>query len=290
MTAWALPPPKPPPNRIRAGVLLIANSSLVGSSFAHSVVLLCEVSAAGAHGVIINRPINRMAHESRFQPPFEEVSSALAAARRPQNGAHHSDGVEGVDEVMSVEWRRGGPVCGGRLGVVTYTVLHTLGAQVMVASTEVVAAGRGALRIAGDASGGARDEHELESEGAGGGAADDSVDGIDRLRSSRNEASGGGANGGETSGDATSGADVESAAIGAEADSTAPDDAAEQRMAADAADANTVPLATETLLPAIRIVTEHSTPASFSSRALVRPRLMLALVQGQSLIATGRSA
>ena len=130
----------------------------------------------------------------------------------------------------------------------------------------------------------------LGSLGAGGGAADDSVDGIDRLRSSRNEASGGGANGGETSGDATSGADVESAAIRAEADSTAPDDAAEQRMAADAADANTVPLATETLLPAIRIVTEHSTPASFSSRALVRPRLMLALVQGQSLIATGRSA
>ena len=67
----------------------------------------------------------------------------------------------GVDEV-SVE---GGarPRGGGRLGVATHTVLHTLGAQVMVASTEVVAAGRGALRIAGDASGGARDEHSLRA-------------------------------------------------------------------------------------------------------------------------------
>ena len=27
---------------------------------------------------------------------------------------------------LRLSWRRGGPVCGGRLGVISYTLLHTL--------------------------------------------------------------------------------------------------------------------------------------------------------------------
>ena len=52
-TSYALPPIQLPPSPVRAGVLLVASAEL-GGTFSHSVILLCEVNARGAHGVIIN--------------------------------------------------------------------------------------------------------------------------------------------------------------------------------------------------------------------------------------------
>ena len=52
-TSYALPPIQLPPSPVRAGVLLVASEEL-GGTFSHSVILLCEVNARGAHGVIIN--------------------------------------------------------------------------------------------------------------------------------------------------------------------------------------------------------------------------------------------
>lgn len=57
---------------------------------------------------------------------------------------------------LSVGWRRGGPVCGGRLGVVSYTMLHTVDASAARAcglpSLQVVAAPASAtpLRVVED--------------------------------------------------------------------------------------------------------------------------------------------
>ena len=55
-TPYALPPPMLPVSSVRAGMLLVAAPDL-GGMFAQSVILIAEVNARGAHGVIINRPI-----------------------------------------------------------------------------------------------------------------------------------------------------------------------------------------------------------------------------------------
>ena len=50
---YALPPPVMPKSPLRAGMLLVASPTL-GGTFERSVVLLCEVNARGAHGIILN--------------------------------------------------------------------------------------------------------------------------------------------------------------------------------------------------------------------------------------------
>jgi len=99
---FALSPkaPKVPP--VAVGSLLVADAELGSGTFHRTVVLVCRISASGAHGVIINRPALSL---PRLFSPDGEFSDAGAAVS---------------------DWRRGGPVCGGRLGVLHYTVLHTL--------------------------------------------------------------------------------------------------------------------------------------------------------------------
>ena len=117
---YAMKPPVMPKSPLRAGMLLVASPTL-GGTFERSVVLLCEVNARGAHGIILNR--------------FRSVEMPAL--------------LEKVDEEISgtnlrVEWRRGGPVCGGRLGVTSFTIVHTVAASVArgsgLPSVRVVAA------------------------------------------------------------------------------------------------------------------------------------------------------
>ena len=102
---FALPPPPLPKSPVHAGVLLVASPQL-GGTFARSVILLCEVTPDGAHGVIINRPVR----------PEENG---------PKQAVERAAIVRGSG-ALALEWRRGGPVCGGRLGVVNYACLHTV--------------------------------------------------------------------------------------------------------------------------------------------------------------------
>ena len=168
-TTYALaPPPAPSTPTPRAGMLLVATANLAGS-FDRSIILMCEVNESGAHGVVINRRVLDPA-AGRAPPvvqvldghPIAAVADAsgratnhAAAVGEATAGAESAAGdAQGGRSVQSrgvrVEWRRGGPVCGGRLGVVRYTVLHTLGsaAAAQVPSLEVVAGGSGVVGAA----------------------------------------------------------------------------------------------------------------------------------------------
>jgi hypothetical protein len=76
-------------------------SSLSGT-FSKTIVLLLKHDATSTYGLIINAPSQR-----RHGFPLQE---------RLPSCFRHED----------VSWRRGGPVCGGRLGLVRYIVAHTL--------------------------------------------------------------------------------------------------------------------------------------------------------------------
>ena len=105
---FELPPPPPPRlDGVRAGDVLVATSRL-GGRFHRSVILLGQVTTCGTHGVVLNVP-----HE-----PSDELRAACATAA--------GEGLSSESNCMAVEWRRGGPVCSGRLGVVGYALLHTL--------------------------------------------------------------------------------------------------------------------------------------------------------------------
>ena len=161
-TRFALEPPPPPKMPgAKAGMLLVSNRSL-GGSFERSVILLCEVNELGAHGVIVNRRVDPGGSEATRgaaqwtlttaldELPLAEVAEAgraEAAPTRPSASAlgatlsttRASPATRRAERLaaapaggVAVDWRRGGPVCGGRLGVVNYTVLHTLGAQARV--------------------------------------------------------------------------------------------------------------------------------------------------------------
>ena len=113
-TPYALKPPELPNSPVRSGMLLVAAPEL-GGTFKRAVILLCEVDGRGAHGVIINSPC-----ESGIVP--SEIAEAAKA----------------VAPNMALHYRRGGPVCGGRLGVVSYAVVHNARTAPSVRSTPVV--------------------------------------------------------------------------------------------------------------------------------------------------------
>ena len=136
MTTFALAPPKPRP--LRAGMLLVAEPSLQGTFF-QSVILLCEITPDGTHGVVVNCPSEVMQSTS--------LAVAYEVSRLRQSGS----GSGSPASPLMIEWRRGGPVCGGRLGVVRYTLMHTLGSRfgsIEVLGAEEVAAGTGESVVA----------------------------------------------------------------------------------------------------------------------------------------------
>ena len=143
-----------------------------------------QIDPSGAHGVVLNREV-APAEMAGSSHPFDEVERAAAhppgvEPAEPAEHAEHAEsdggggsgggdsggggrgggGNDGGDSggggggggggVLAVRWRLGGPVCGGRLGVVSYTLLHTHSAVAPtvrrsdvpppVASIEVVAA------------------------------------------------------------------------------------------------------------------------------------------------------
>ena len=96
--------PKLPPGAPQVGSLLVASPELSGT-FARTVVLLTHASAGGVTGVILNKP-----SDTPCVPP-----DLLSRVER-----------DAASRGTRVAWHRGGPVCGGRLGVVSFAALHTL--------------------------------------------------------------------------------------------------------------------------------------------------------------------
>ena len=96
--------PKLPPGAPQVGSLLVASPELSGT-FSRTVVLLTHASAGGVTGVILNKPF-----DTPCVPP-----DLLGRVER-----------DAASRGTRVAWHRGGPVCGGRLGVVSFAALHTL--------------------------------------------------------------------------------------------------------------------------------------------------------------------
>lgn len=105
---------------LKRGTLLVSRPN-VGRTFQRTVVLLlsniCE-SPFGVFGLIINSPLQEALTPNNLLLQQEEVN--VQEGDNPEGNNN-----EQSTSNLSIEWRRGGPVCGGRLGVVHYTVLHT---------------------------------------------------------------------------------------------------------------------------------------------------------------------
>ena len=148
---------------LRRGTLLVSRSNHVGRTFQQTVVLLlsngndmCGSNSSGHHGafgLIVNAPLHQEASPTGlFLPPSrnqdtpsgDDVTTTDSPSVESGEAAAQNDGTprnsdssdvaattsaniasSSLSPNPSVEWRRGGPVCGGRLGVVHYTILHT---------------------------------------------------------------------------------------------------------------------------------------------------------------------
>ena len=146
-------------NLLRRGTLLVSRSN-AGRTFQQTVVLLLSSNVCGnphgAFGVIVNAPLQEEAAPvGLFLPPPPqqtpqdqsqehsgeqqqdhggESHNLVADNGNDQHAEEHGDDTTSNNNdstisanmsSSSIEWRRGGPVCGGRLGVVHYTILHT---------------------------------------------------------------------------------------------------------------------------------------------------------------------
>ena len=109
-TLFALPPPRLPAAPVQVGSLLVAGS-LLGGSFKQGVVLICHADEHSVHGVLLTSPSTHRPCTPP-DPNGPEVQARRALAR--------------LHPGVAAEWRRGGPVCGGRLGVTTYSALHNM--------------------------------------------------------------------------------------------------------------------------------------------------------------------
>jgi len=107
---FALPPPPLPAAPVQVGTLLVA-APVLGGSFKQAVVLICHADEHGVHGLLLTSPVTHRP----CTPPHP--SGPEAQARRALASLHPG---------VAAEWRRGGPVCGGRLGVTTYSALHNM--------------------------------------------------------------------------------------------------------------------------------------------------------------------
>lgn len=83
-----------------------------------------QADASGAHGVVINRELSEAEMHASAHPFAEMARATHAHADEANAGASGSAAAGGGGGALSVHWRLGGPVCGGRLGVVSYTLLH----------------------------------------------------------------------------------------------------------------------------------------------------------------------
>lgn len=105
---------------LKRGTLLVSRPS-VGRTFQRTVVLLLSnisESPFGVFGLIINSPLQEESTPNNLLLQQEEANVQEGDDSEGNNNAVSTNN-------LSIEWRRGGPVCGGRLGVVHYSVLHT---------------------------------------------------------------------------------------------------------------------------------------------------------------------
>ena len=110
-TLFALPPPPLPAAPVQVGSLLVAGS-LLGGSLKQGVVLICHADEHGVHGVLLTSPSTHRP----CTPP--DPNGPEVQARRTLARLHPG---------VAAEWRRGGPVCGGRLGMTSLnTTVGTL--------------------------------------------------------------------------------------------------------------------------------------------------------------------
>ena len=96
-------------NLLRRGTLLVSKQT-TGRTFHQTVILLLNDVIGGAFGLIINSPLSESA---RMTTDSTQIMNT------------HPEGGQEEQQSYSIEWRRGGPVCGGRLGVVQCIILHT---------------------------------------------------------------------------------------------------------------------------------------------------------------------
>jgi putative AlgH/UPF0301 family transcriptional regulator len=103
---YLLAPPRVRKQVFQRGTLLVyMDSGIPGSFFNKTVVLLLnDMDDGPMNGLIINSSLER-----RIDIP---ASFEINTLNR--------------DSIHNISWRRGGPVCGGRLGPVRYVVAHTL--------------------------------------------------------------------------------------------------------------------------------------------------------------------
>ena len=104
---FALAPKPARDPQVRPGSVLVADPSL-GGTFAQAVVLITEVTSSGTTGLILNRPMPR---------PAVDMPPALLNALIPEQANGGGGGQ------LRIEWRKGGPACGGRVGV-TLSLIH----------------------------------------------------------------------------------------------------------------------------------------------------------------------
>jgi len=117
-----------------AGQLLIASAQLQDPRFYHSVILILQHSAAGAFGIVINRPLEE-----------KSIASLLEAAKdaKPGQGNGDNAGVEGTIRVFA-----GGPVQRS-LGFVVHTPDYRRDATITVPSIVAMTPTTEALRDIG---------------------------------------------------------------------------------------------------------------------------------------------
>ncbi|KAL3945378.1 MAG: hypothetical protein SGBAC_000511 [Bacillariaceae sp.] len=101
--AYLLPPLSMNDDAIQPGALLVYMDDDRPSSFQKSLILILDHSIHGTTGLIVNVPLSPEDLESGDIMEDENV-----LGRR------------------GVSWRKGGPVCGGRLGISRYLIAHTL--------------------------------------------------------------------------------------------------------------------------------------------------------------------
>eukprot|EP00927_Polykrikos_kofoidii_P065356 TRINITY_DN61114_c0_g1_i1.p1 TRINITY_DN61114_c0_g1~~TRINITY_DN61114_c0_g1_i1.p1 ORF type:complete len:376 (+),score=35.73 TRINITY_DN61114_c0_g1_i1:65-1129(+) len=124
------------------GTLLVATENLegVGRTFHHSVILVCQFESGGrVRAVDLTRALPLDGLDTFFRCSSEHASAvrtAISAASSAQQCApvatsafgNPTEGAPAPSETLPippVRCLQGGPVCGGRFGVVQYTVLAT---------------------------------------------------------------------------------------------------------------------------------------------------------------------
>ena len=140
MSPYLVRPPTIPCVRrhfLKRGTLLVARPN-AGRTFQRKIIVLLHTCPQrGAFGLMINSPLPTAGGSGGGGAGggAADIGTSLSNDNDNNNTeestGNHTNSNENANTTVSplssslIEWRRGGPVCGGRLGVVHYVVLHT---------------------------------------------------------------------------------------------------------------------------------------------------------------------